>query len=303
VFARTIEGGGSASVTRESVFSTGCVYNRSKIEMGTSIDAAYDIRAAVHSARIITDSNGNTSTCPANDHKAIHRSGPCDSQYPYDQDTNGGPTTAPCNGATAYPAYYAAKDLDGNGTTDVNGSYVRDAASLMKLFNITDQPFTPTQLDDLRNVARSQGTYRTTAAVGASPDPATTPHAVMFFDLLGSDPGGTVDLNDIVGWGRAKDLSATSGACPKRSLLIIIDGGNAKMNSNQQLAASLVLTSHAPYGVVTHANGTADFIGTIFADHVNLVGNFDTSLDKCFIANLSPGLYSIQVQNYREVDR
>ena len=73
VFARTIEGGGSATVTRESwVFSTGCVYNRSKIEMGTSIDAAYGIRAGVHSAQIITDANGNTPTCSVGN-KAIHK--------------------------------------------------------------------------------------------------------------------------------------------------------------------------------------------------------------------------------------
>ena len=68
----------------------------------------------------------------------------------------------------------------------------------------------------------------------------------MFFDLAQSDPGGTVDLNDVTGWGRSGNLSATDAACPKRSLLIVIDGGNAKMNSNISLAASLVLTSAAP---------------------------------------------------------
>jgi Tfp pilus assembly protein PilX len=304
VFARTIEGGGSATVTRESVFSTGCVYNRSKIAMGTSIDAAYGIRAGVHSAQIITDANGNTPTCSVG-RKAIHRTSACDPQYPYDQDSIGGSLTSTgCSGAlTAAPQYYAPRDLDGNGTTDVNGSWVRDAASLMKLFNISDKPLTDDQLDGLRTVARSQGNYWTNSSGWTAPNPATTPNAVMFFDLAQSDPGGTVNLNNVTGWGRAGNLAATSASCPKRSLLIVIDGGNAKMNSNISLAASLVLTSAAPYGVVTHANGTADFIGTIFGDHVNLVGNVDISLDPCFLKNLSPGLYSVEVRNYREIDR
>jgi hypothetical protein len=54
------------------------------------------------------------------------------------------------------------------------------------------------------------------------------------------------------------------------------------------LAASLFLTSPAPNGKVSKANGTSNFVGTIYADEVNLVGTTDLSLDSCFLANLSP---------------
>src|SRR5664279_1368725 len=63
VFARTVSGGGSASVQRESIFSTGCVYNRSKILMSDD-DVAYGIPAAVHSSQVITKSNGSGQYCP-----------------------------------------------------------------------------------------------------------------------------------------------------------------------------------------------------------------------------------------------
>jgi hypothetical protein len=275
--------------------------------MGTSIDAAYNIRAAVHSASIITDGNGNNSTCPANDSKAIHRSSNCDPAFPYDQDSHSGTgslaSTACAEALTAAPKYYGSKDLDGNGTTDVNGSWVRDAASLMKLWNITNEPLSTDQIDDLRVVAKSQGNYWTSTTGWTSPNPTTTPDAVMFFDLAGASGNREVNLNDITGWGRNPVLDPSSPLCPKRSLLIIIADGNAMMNSNQQLAASLVLTGTAPYGQVTKANGTGNFIGTVFADHVNLVGNIDFSLDKCFTSNLPPGINSVEIQSYRELDR
>ena len=128
----------------------------------------------------------------------------------------------------------------------------------------------------------------------------------MFFDLTkGSDLGGTVDLNRIndTMFGRAAGLDDTSPLCPARSLMIVVDGGNVKINSNQRMYASLFLTSSAPYGQVVKANGTADFIGTIYADRVNLVGNFDASMDECFLANTSPALLDFRLGSYREDDR
>jgi len=82
IFARTINGGGDASVARESIFSTGCVYNRSKIEMVKGeIDLAYGIPIGVHSSQIITDSNGTGQYCPTTS-KPIHKSGAADAGQP-----------------------------------------------------------------------------------------------------------------------------------------------------------------------------------------------------------------------------
>jgi hypothetical protein len=315
VHSRTISGGGSASVSRASVFSTGCVYDRSKIDMvNGELDIAYGVPTGVHSSQIITDSNGSGQYCPTTS-KPIHDPGAaapgrnCSADNPYDHDMLGGafPTTAgsPClNFATQYPTYYAARDLDGDGTIDVNGSYIKDEAALARLYNMRNPTLADGLIDQLRSIAISQGNYWEKASptnpAWKAPDEE---NAVMFFDLTKTDLGGTVDLNDIVGFSRATNTSETSAACSSKSLAIVIEGGNAKLNSNQTMFGSLILTSSAPYGQVTKANGTANFIGTIFADNINLVGNVNLSLDPCFLANLSPGLLVLSLDNYREEDR
>lgn len=304
MFARTIDGGGSASVTRESVISTGCVYDRDHIHMVTGqMDAAYGIPIAVHSSQYITRSNGSGQYCPSSDNGLIHKAGACNTTYPYDQDLMGGSlaSTSCASVATSYPSYYGTRDFDGDGSADVRGSYIKDDAALRQLFGIKSPPVSQARIDQLRAVAIAQGNYWTSASSWTSPDEND---AVMFFDLS-SQPSGqrTVNLNDVSGFGRASGLDASSAACPAKSLVIVIEAGNASLNSNQQLFASLILTGTSPYGKVTRANGTAGFVGSIYADSINLVGTVDISLDGCFLANLSPSLLDVQMSKYREDDR
>jgi hypothetical protein len=308
VHARTISGGGSASMSRASVFSTGCVYDRSKIAMlPGEIDAAYGIPVGVHSSQIITDSNGSGQFCPSTSRPIHSSSAPCSVPNPNDHDVLGGPfpTGSTCaNLATLYPRYYAARDLDGDGSIDVNGSYIRDEAALARLYNMRNPTLAEGLVEQLKSIAISQGNYWEKASPANSawktPDEE---NAVMFFDLTQTDLGGTVDLDEIQGFSRATNVAEASAACSSKSLTIVIEGGNSKLSSNQTMFGSLILTSSAPYGQVTKANGTASFIGTIFADNINLVGNVDLSLDACFLANLSPALLVLNVGNYRELDR
>lgn len=314
IFARSINGGGSASVAHESVFSTGCVYDRSKIAMVPGeLDVAYGIPIGVHSSQYITESNGTGQYCPDTDNKLIHMTGPnnnrqrlaCNTTYPYDQDRLGGDLTSTgcASTQTTYSSYYGAKDYTGDGQNDAVGSYLRDDATMFKLFNLKSPALSQAQIDQLRTIAQSQGNYWVHATGWTSPDET---NAVMFFDLSrgsASDLGATVDLNDVTGFARNANLDDTDPTCPTQSLVIVVDGGNVKLNSNQRMFASLFLTSSAPYGQVLKANGTADFIGTIYADTVNLVGNLNASMDKCFLANQSPGLLDFRIGSYREEDR
>jgi len=315
IFARTINGGGDASIARESIFSTGCVYNRSKIQMTQGeIDLAYGIPIAVHSSQIITDSNGSGQYCPTTN-KPIHKSGaqnqtdrPCNTNYPFDQDRLGGrlDSTDACYdarmvGSGAWAKYYSIYDLNGDGTVDP-ASRLDSDADLFRLFGIRTPVLTQGQIDQMRTLAQSQGNYWTKAASNqwSSPD---EDNAVMFFELAQSDAGATVDLNDVTGFSRAENLSESDASCPTKSLIIVIEGGNVKLNANQSLFASLFLTSSAPNGQVFKANGTSNFIGTIYADTVNLTGTADLSMDGCFLANTSPALLELTVANYREDDR
>jgi hypothetical protein len=301
IFARTIDGGGDVDVENQSIFSTGCVYSRSKLHM-SGIDPAYGIPAGVHTSQIITDSQGNGQYCPTTN-KPIHSATVrCDPLYPHDQDRLGGSLlgTACESTQTKYPKYYGPANFDSDGANDVDGSYLRSDATLMKLFNFLQPALSPAQLQRLRSQAKSQGNYWTSSGGWTSPNER---QAVMYFDLTKTDLGGVVDLNDIVGFGRAKGLSATDAACDDRSLIIVIEGGNARLNSNQKLTASLFLTSGAPNGRLLKANGTSEFIGTVYGDTADLTGTADLSMDECFLSNPSADKVQLTQTSYRELDR
>jgi hypothetical protein len=304
VFARTINGGGSASVTRQSIFSTGCIYDREKIAMvNGQLDAAYGIPIGAHSSQYITKDNGNNNTCSTSNGD-IHRSGYCNTQFPYDQDRLGGSllSTSCANVQTSYPTYYGPRNLDADAGFEVNGSYIESDTALFKLFKINRPAPSPAQLSQLRAIADSQDNLHSSAT--GWPQPTET-NAVLFFEFASglSTNARTVNLNDITGYGRATNVSAASADCPTKSLTIVIMDGNATLNSNQQLVASLFLPSGAPNGQVTRANGTANFVGSIYADGINVTGNVDLSSDTCFVSNVSPALLDVSSGKYRELDR
>jgi len=305
IFARTIDGGGTVDVDNQSIFSNGCVYSRSKLTL-SGIDAAYGIPAGVHTSQIITDSQGSGQYCPTTN-KPIHTdTAPCNPLFPHDQDRLGGSLLGtPCESTqTGNPSYYAPADLDNDGTNDVDGSYVRGDGTLLKLFNFLQPALSETQMQRLRSLAKSQGNYWTSSTGWTSPNERK---AVMYFDLSKTDLGGVVNLNDIgpdpVDFGRDTGLSATDAACDDRSLIIVIDGGNARLNSNQRLTASLFLTSGAPNGRILKANGTSEFIGTMYGDRADLTGTANISMDDCFLNNPAAGMIQLTQTSYRELDR
>jgi hypothetical protein len=310
VVAGSVVGGGDAGVHKESIFSTGCIYQRSKIEF-QGIDVAYGIPSAAHSSQIITDSNGSGKTCtgtnkPIHDPTKTGEAKNCSVDYPYDQDKYGGPlsTTGLCyNKARAafgnLPQFNDASSLAFNYPTT---SLIADDAALASTYKAKRPPFTQAQLDQLKSIAMSDNTYYTSATGWSVP---SGPDAVMYFDLTATDPGGRVDLNDlaVAPWNRPAGLTTTSPQCTANSLLVIIEGGNARLNSNSTLAASLFLVSDDPYGNVTKANGTSTFTGNIYANSVDLTGTTDLYMDECFMANPPPALNALATRNYREIDR
>ena len=165
------------------------------------------------------------------------------------------------------------------------------------LYKAKRPPFTQAQLDQLKAVAQSDGTYYTSPTgftVPAGPD------AVMYFNLTAAS-SHQVDLNDLAvsPWNRDHDPAT----CTSQSLLVIIEGGNAKLNSNSKLSAAVFVVSDDPYGNVSKANGTATFTGSLYANNVDMTGTADMWMDQCFINNPPPALNTVTTYNYREVDR
>lgn len=299
-FGRSLESNGTPDLNGISLFSTGCVWSRSALDFHGSTDLAYNIPAAVHTSKIITDSNGTGANCPATDSKRIHSTTasqcqPATGATRYDQDSLGGPCAAL---ETAYPTYYGAQDTNGDGIAEVQGTKIADDQTLFDLFNIAPDPFTPTQLIDLRAVAKTQGSYYVNSASASSyavPDPTAYPDAVLYFDFKGSAIGSTVNLDKLA------TTWPPSTTCAARSLLVVIDNGNASMNGNSGVAATVVLTSRT-YGTF-QTRGTSTLVGSVFANTLDLGGTANLKFDACSVSNLSPRLFIATTSAYLELDR
>jgi hypothetical protein len=309
IFGRTINLVGSVNVQNMSVFSTGCIYKRSHLNLDASagLDLAYGVPPGAHSSQIITESNGSGQFC-SNTAKPIHNGLsllgisllPCNSNYPYDQDKFGGALTLTlCESALLNPAYQA-HDYDLDGSLDVNGSFIKDDKALFKSFGIKRPALSAAEIEQLRMTAQAQGNYWVDADLNSWTIP-TAPHSVLFFDLA---KGGTVDLDKLSTsiFSRAK-LDGSSPLCLDMSLLIVIVGGDAKLASNTQLAASIYLGSGAPYGKLQKSNGTSNHIGMMYADTMDLTGTLNVALDTCYLENPPPALFSVTPGTYRELDR
>ena len=311
IFGRSINLGGTVDLEQISIFTTGCVYKRNQVTMNhaAGLDAAYNVPIGVHSSQIITESQGSGQYC-ADTNKPIHGpagTSPCNSKYPFDQDRLGGslrgvsPDLQPCAQASmAQP--YQPRDFDLNGTVDVDGSFLRDDHALFRSFGLKRPALTDGEIEQLKTAAQAQGTYYTSPSGWSVPNGAVHRHAVLFFDLSANQ---TVDLKPLDGslWSRTRITNAFSPQCPDASLLIVVQGGNARLNGNTELAASLYLAGAAPGGQLFKANGTADHIGMLYADTIDLTGNLGVSLDACYVANPPPALSEVSTGTYRELDR
>ncbi len=281
VYANQIQLTGAPSTFQQSVLSKNCLGGREKMDFTdpatgvNSIDAAYGIPAAVHSEDAIYEK-----ACPGKNTDRIHHSSTCSAKYPYDQDKLGGPKPdgtgslpAPCLGSGgAYPqtSYFGPGDVEKFGATDIT-------------------PLLPA----LKAQAVSMGQYWTSPTGWTPPDPAIYPHAVLYFKLSKDQ---TLNLQNEL------DAYLYSCSAPK-SVVIVVDhegigSGGIHMNSNNDLAGAIFV----PRGNFQY-NGDATFTGPIFANTIDKWnGNSTSQLTECYLDNFPPGLLSLGIEDYHEVD-
>jgi hypothetical protein len=159
---------------------------------------------------------------------------------------------------------------------------------LLSLFDIKDPALSQTDIDKLRNIAKSQGNYRTsTSSADVTPNGS---QAVLFYDLA---TGGNVDLRTIRGFDYAV-------GCPSRSLVIVVVGGGTTFPSGGPLLASVFVTTP---NMVYSTNG-GKLIGSVYADKISLGGNAQVTQAQqaCADSNPSPTLLDFNVTAYREID-
>lgn len=292
VFADKIDGGGDPGVHHMSMFATGCISSRSKIEFAAVNDLVYGFPAGAHSAEHITDSNGCTSS---QDSKSIHKDGACPAAYLYDEDS----LASTCYGTFAGPPPFTLAQIPSK-------------AAMATKYDFNVNAFTDAELERLKQVSIEQGLYITnsTAIPASLQSGGTSPysHPVLFYDLMGAAVGGEVDLKflDDTRWGRTATtpLQVTDPGCSGKSVIVIVKNGNVKLNSNTMLAASVFALGPGPqYGKVSKANGSAQLFGTLYGTSLDMTGTADIRMDQCVLESMSGAMLSVGVKNFREVDR
>lgn len=315
VYGDTIQTSGSPGIHHESVFSLGCITNRSQDGQngnGLSFDAfssvdpyadydwGYDLPEAAHSAAVISTS----SNCAASSNRAaIHNIGACANStqpggnydyFPFDQDSMGGSLS----GTSCYQQW----------TSPVSGKQYATTSlfTTQDLYNVGYRPqgLTPQEYDSLKQQADGAGTYfsgnvsRTQIASALAS--VTTSTAVLYIDANGSSisfgPG------DIPPQFFRSALPPGTASCPLNSLIVIVRNGNLTYDATGQSGGSdLVASIFVPEGTYS-GRGSAQILGTLFAKTTSLGGTQDFYMDQCFASSPPAMLLNLNQVRYHEVD-
>jgi hypothetical protein len=265
VYADSVVAVGTADVTNETIFSSGCI-NGIKHTGVTGADLWYGGLASIKSTGGVTEDNGS---CTASN-DVLNNASKC-----YGYGNTEYPVSTPSGGVQPAPASCYNLVTTKFTLTDLQNS-----------FGLTARGLQPQQYAALKAVAKSQGNYYTTSSY-TSPNPTLYPNAVMYFKLA---PGDEVNLNSIADY--------TSTTCGDRSVVIVIEGGDARINSGADVVGALFV----PDGTL-RGNGNSTFTGTVFAKNLDKFdGTAEIRLDSCWVDNF-PLLNDFRVSDYRQVDR
>lgn len=277
VFANQYTSAGGAALHHESIYSRNCIQNRDKIAFDAGdTDLYYGTPVGAHSTQYITTDNNS---CGSTDNNNIHRSGRCNSSYPFDADALGGDLS---------PAAFAACYRPPLFTTSL--------FTTADLTRIAPNPkgLTESQYGALRARAQSQGQLYVGTISFTAPNPAVYPNAVMYFDLTGTSNKKVSIQSELNAYG--------STYCGSRSIILVIRGpADLDVTSQANVTGSIFVPD--PGSSVKLAGGSA-LTGTLWADDVEkTTGNSDISMQSCWLANVPGGLLDVVPTRFRQVDR
>ncbi|CAI9409687.1 hypothetical protein [Nocardioides sp. T2.26MG-1] len=306
IYAKTIQGNssGNATITGQSVFTTGCfpMRGRSSLKV-TGFDAAHGIPAGVHTSGLIVDGPASWCDTPS---RSIHAGDAwCEPAFPFDQDALGGSLAGtPCwtdivaktPGGVPNDAVFGPPDPDDPANDRVWGSRIVSQQGMQDTFGLAYPPLTDDQVERLKEIAEEDETYTTSVAWPT----ATATRGVYFFDLGGPTHNGRapeVDLSQI-----PAPFNTESGACT--GAVVIIRNGNAVISpsdASAQVGASVFLLSPGGGTGVATLNG-GQLWGGLFAEAIDFSGNTSLEPATCTGDGSNPALLTMTVSDYSEED-
>lgn len=335
IYADNINDGGGASVSNLTMLSKGCIGGRKAITF-RGIDPYHKIPAAAHSIDVIALP---PNSCSALDTIHLERTlpppdeGDCNEEdqstpqgvevdeYADDQDKFGGNL----NDVEGLPCLGTAGGYPQTSFFDLNSPFPNGLYSYGYNENET-RGLTKAEYLQLKGKAQEQNYFSTSArkcnvnesppSCWREPDAVADPNAVMYWDLRGAPSnakqvslqGGDIDgdpnanpSKSLYGGGH-KD---PPGACGQRSLVLVVEGGNMKVNSGVDIVGAIFV----PDGSYT-GNGDHNIIGILYAKVIEkFTGTANFTLtgpspnENCFFDNFPGGLLSVTTTKFHEKDR
>jgi hypothetical protein len=305
IFTENFSGNGNVGVHRMSVFSNGCIKNRQRDDTSGSgfqfewdaannrprLDVVYDQPASAHTTDIVSTSNN---TCgDGSGGERIHKPGlpACNTQFKYDQTGLGASLAAGdgCHGA------YTRTDASKYPTTSAF------TPEELARYGYRPRGLTDSQYDALKSQAQAQGTYNI-ATGSVSTQLTALANAGIASPVLYWDSGDvSLNLSNIPAVFK-RTINNDTTSCGTKSLTIVVSGpGNDFSFSNGNTSPYVVASMFVPDGTLT-GQGGSNTIGTVFAKVLDVGGNVDFFMDRCFAANPPGATLDVEVTNWSEDD-
>lgn len=305
VFAESFNGNGDVGIHRQSLFTLGCMVNRqrddaagsgTRFDWDTSVtpprpvmDLFYDHPAAAHATAQISTSN--TRCAGGSGGGPIHTAtAPCNGIYRFDRSGDGGLLTS---GDSCYGAYLRA-----DGSVHPTTSKFTET-ELIERYGYRPRGLTDSQYASMKSQAQAQGTYNlATSAINARLTQLTAQgilSPVLYWDT------GDVSLSQS-DFPAAFQRPLSDLGCSGQSVTVVLSGpGNDLKYSGGNKEPYLVAAIFVPDGELTGVGGR-NTIGTVFAKTLDLGGNVDYYMDRCFADNPPGGTLDVKVTDWREDD-
>lgn len=297
-------GNGNVGIYSESIFTLGCMVNRTRDSQlnggGTKfeydaaagrakLDLFYDQPAAAHAVGNVSEANNGS--CGGAGPPSIHSSAaPCNATYRFDQDGSGGPLAA---GDLCYGAY-----------TRADGSVypTRSNFTQQDMIDIGYRPrgLSNAEYDALKTQAQGQGTYNlATGSINATLSALVASGVsspVLYWD------NASVSLKSTDFPSSFLRNVGSSANCVQNSVTIVVSGPSHDLSyQGGNTAPFLVAAIFVPDGTLTGVGGR-NTIGTVYAKTIDLGGNIDFIMDPCFANNPPGGVLNVEVTGFREDD-
>lgn len=305
VFTEAFSGNGNVGIHRMSVFSNGCIKNRQRDDMAGSgfqfewdaaagrpkLDVVHDQPAAAHTTDLISTSNNLCGDGAGG--QRIHKPGlpPCNLQFRFDQSGLGAPLTP---GDGCHDAYTRS---DGTKHPKTSKFTPEDLAR----YGYRPRGLTDAQYDALLSQAKAQGTYNLPATSLNAQLSALAASGISSPVLYWDSGDISLNLADIpAAFKRTINNDATN--CATNSLTIVVSGpGNDLKFTNGNTSPFVVASIFVPDGNLS-GQGGSNTIGTVFAKTLDLGGNVDFYMDRCFAANPPGATLNVEAIDWREDD-